>query len=32
MVWEPVEDKKGVWTLTVHYKGKEVAQKSFQLT
>ncbi len=30
-VWEPVEDKKGVWTLTVSYQGKEVARKSFLL-
>jgi len=30
-VWEPVEDKRGEWTLTVSYKGREVARKSFSL-
>ncbi|MEZ7948661.1 MAG: DUF3859 domain-containing protein [Macellibacteroides fermentans] len=30
-VWEPVEDKKGIWKLSVYYKGKEVAGKQFIL-
>lgn len=30
-VWEPIENKRGEWTLTVSYKGKEVARKSFLL-
>lgn len=30
-VWEPVEDKRGTWVLTVRYKGKEVARKQFEL-
>lgn len=30
-VWEPVEDKRGEWVLTVNYRGKEVARKSFYL-
>lgn len=30
-VWEPIEDKKGIWTLSVSYKEKEIAKKSFLL-
>jgi len=30
-VWEPVEDKKGLWTLSVSYKDKEVVSKRFLL-
>jgi len=30
-VWEPVEDKKGRWVVTVFYKGKTVATKIFQI-
>lgn len=30
-VWEPVDDKKGEWTLTVSYKEEVVARKTFQL-
>jgi len=30
-VWEPVEDKRGEWILTVRYEGKEVARKNFRL-
>lgn len=30
-IWEPVEDKRGEWLLTVSYKGEVVARKSFQL-
>lgn len=30
-IWEPVDDKKGTWTLMVSYKGKEVARKSFNI-
>lgn len=30
-IWEPVDDKKGIWTLIVSYKGKEVVRKSFNI-
>lgn len=30
-VWAPIEDKRGEWCLSVSYKGKEVAGKSFHL-
>ncbi|MCD7937239.1 MAG: DUF3859 domain-containing protein [Tannerellaceae bacterium] len=28
-LWEPVEDKKGSWTLSVRYKDKVIATKRF---
>ncbi len=31
-VWEPVEDKKGPWTMTVFIDGKKVASKTILLT
>lgn len=30
-IWEPVENKRGLWELSVYYKGKEIARKSFLL-
>ncbi len=30
-VWEPLEDKLGVWELTTYYNGKVVANKVFKL-
>lgn len=30
-VWEPLEDKAGIWTLSVMYNGKTIAVKSFNL-
>jgi len=30
-VWEPVEDKRGDWVLSVSYNGKEIAGKVFHL-
>lgn len=30
-VWEPIEDKAGIWTLSVMYNGKIIAVKSFNL-
>lgn len=30
-VWEPVEDKKGLWTLTIWVDDKQAAQKTFEL-
>lgn len=30
-VWEPVENKKGPWTVSVNYKGKKIASKTFLL-
>ncbi|MDH6356449.1 DUF3859 domain-containing protein [Parabacteroides sp. PF5-9] len=31
-VWEPIENKRGEWILSVLYKGKEVARKSFHIS
>ncbi|MGL5317692.1 MAG: DUF3859 domain-containing protein [Bacteroidales bacterium] len=28
-IWEPVEDKKGIWEIVVYMNGKEVANKKF---
>lgn len=30
-IWEPLEDKLGIWELTTYYKGKVVAHKIFNL-
>ena len=30
-IWEPMEDKFGKWELTTYYKGKVVANKTFNL-
>lgn len=30
-IWEPVEDKRGIWEITTYYRGKIVAQKTFTL-
>ena len=30
-IWEPVEDKKGAWTMTVFIEGKQVASKTILL-
>ncbi|MCD8043871.1 MAG: DUF3859 domain-containing protein [Tannerellaceae bacterium] len=30
-LWEPIEDKEGIWTVSVSYKGKVVAKKSFTI-
>lgn len=30
-VWEPLEDKLGIWKLTTWHDGKVVAEKSFRL-
>lgn len=31
-IWEPVEDKRGPWTMTVLMDGKELASKTILLT
>ena len=31
-IWEPVEDKRGPWTMTVSMDGKELASKTIVLT
>ena len=31
-IWEPVEDKKGPWTMTVYMDGIELASKTIELT
>ncbi len=31
-IWEPVEDKRGPWTMTVFMDGKELAGKTILLT
>ena len=31
-IWEPIEDKRGPWTMTVLMDGKELASKTIMLT
>lgn len=31
-IWEPIEDKRGPWTMTVIMDGKELASKTIHLT
>lgn len=30
-IWEPVDDKKGLWTVTVEHKGKLLTKKEFDV-
>jgi len=30
-VWEPADDKMGIWELSTYYKGQVVAHKKFHL-
>ena len=31
-IWAPVEDKKGIWTLSIFWQGKTIAAKKFNIS